>query len=402
MKKKATIALLFLLVAASLSSCAQGSVHDDGQDFYSFELLGTASQPKEFQTAVWISYIDYKPMLTGKTAEQYSDNLDIMFDNLISIGTNTIYFQVRPFSDSLYPSEYYPKSYLVSGDFSEDFEFDPFKILLEKAKQNGVEVYAWINPYRLSSGNYGNPDLTAYFTEKNLAMTSGSLIMLDPASDEVIELIVNGAREVCENYDIAGVIFDDYYYPADFSVDAESYKQSGSSESQAQWRRNNVSELIRRMYDAVHGAGKLFGISPAGVIARNRDSYGLDVELFCRERGYIDFISPQIYYGFENQSMAFLSALKAWGALVEDTEIDCVVSLAAYKAGSYDRYAGSGDGEWQTNFDILSRQYAEISGNQCFAGMALFRYGSLFAPNESVSTFAVLERENLKQSILGG
>ena len=105
---------------------------------------------------------------------------------------------------------------------------------------------------------------------------------------------------------------------------------------------------------------------PAASIGRNKDSYGLDIAGICSKDGYIDFISPQIYFGFNNQAMPFSDVLAQWAKAVG--EMKCIISVAAYKTGTVDKFAGSGSGEWQTSFDILARQYEAIeSNNVCSA-----------------------------------
>ena len=390
---------ILIVIVLCLTACG---FEQNAEDRYSFETLGKSEvkQPKE--VAVWISYIELKSILTGNDEQVYRDNLKGIFENLSTLSADTVYLQVRPFADSIYPSDIYPKSSLVSSDTGAAFVFDPLKIFIDVAKESGVGVYAWINPFRLSSGSYGNSDFIAKLAEKDMVLNCESGKMLDPSSADTAKLIADGAGEVCNKYDVLGVIFDDYFYPADFTVDKSSYDkycESGGSLSQADWRCSNVNNVLAATHTAVAGAGKQFGISPAASIGRNKDSYGLDIAGICSKDGYIDFISPQIYFGFNNQAMPFSDVLAQWAKAVG--EMKCIISVAAYKTGTVDKFAGSGSGEWQTSFDILARQYEAIESNNVCSGIALYRYGSLFTPDESVSSFAVIERENLKNSILG-
>lgn len=391
---------VLLLLALTLTACQ--SAVPMGQDPYAFAALGRAKAPRtpDKTVAVWVSYLDYKPMLTGKTEQQFRDACEQMLDNMAPLSVNTVYFQVRPFSDSLYPSAFFPRSAFAPGSGSE-FAFDPLAVLLELAGARNIAVWAWINPYRITSGSYGDAGFLAQWEKEGAVLVSGALKMLDPANEQAVSLIAEGAGEVCRNYAVEGVIFDDYFYPADRKADAESYARytsGGGTLPQAAWRCENVAEMVRAVSANVRAAGKLFAISPAGSIPRNRDSYGLDIEALCRE-GLLDAVSPQIYYGYQNQAMPYESTLKSWLELCEQTQTPCVVSLAAYKSGRYDTYARAGSGEWQTSFDILARQYKDAAAEAGCAGIALFRYGSLFGDDEAIGAFAVLERENLKEAL---
>ena len=123
---------VLLLLALTLTACQ--SAVPMGQDPYAFAALGRAKAPRtpDKTVAVWVSYLDYKPMLTGKTEQQFRDACEQMLDNMAPLSVNTVYFQVRPFSDSLYPSAFFPRSAFAPGSGSE-FAFDPLAVLLELA-----------------------------------------------------------------------------------------------------------------------------------------------------------------------------------------------------------------------------------------------------------------------------
>lgn len=398
MKKLLLLAVAIILM---LSGCNKAELLN-GQDIYSYDVLGAISVPEKKTVAVYISYLDLSDKLTGKSEEEYTENISQMQTNMQSLGINTAYFHVRPFCDSLYPSKLFPKSYYVSGDYSKEFTFDPLEIFIASAAQKGIDVYAWINPYRLSGGGISNAEAVSSFSEKGLVLKNGEAAYLDPNSSEVQALIADGAKEVCSNYNVKGIIFDDYFYPSDMASDLEKYNEyrlAGGTLTQRDYRIAAVSSLLKAVHKAASECGKEFGISPAGSIERNADSYGLDVNEVCLSEGYIDFISPQIYFGFNNQSMPFEKVLDQWQRAAEAGNKRLIISLAAYKAGSFDTYAGSGSDEWQKSFDILAKQ-SEAAFDIC-EGIALFRYDSIFEPAEAVSSFAVIERSNLKNTLDG-
>lgn len=145
----------------------------------------------------------------------------------------------------------------------------------------------------------------------------------DPASASVRSLIVSGVEELVRGYDIAGVLFDDYFYPTTSAeFDAESYSDYTAGAgmlSLAQFRLQNVSTLIAQTYAAVKKAdnGVLFAVSPDASISRNLSRHYADVKTWCSEAGYIDAIVPQIYFGFENQTMPFAAVCGSGRSFVQ-------------------------------------------------------------------------------------
>ena len=78
---------------------------------------------------------------------------------------------------------------------------------------------------------------------------------------------------------------------------------------------------------------------------------GADVASWCSARGFLDYICPQLYVNFENETLPFGTAAQAWKNLVVNPEIDLYFGLAVYKAGS-----DADGGTWKTANDILARQ----------------------------------------------
>ena len=172
--------------------------------------------------AVYFSYIELSKYIMDKSDQKQQGNIKEILDNLSNLNFNRIILHVRPFSDSIYKSEYYPVSKYILNDKGEYPSYDVLKYFIDEAHKRNIKVDAWINPYRVS--NISNEDLIndySSITEKG--------IYLNPAKKEVQELIVNGIVEIVENYDIDGIHFDDYFYP-DKKIDLneyEEYKKNG-------------------------------------------------------------------------------------------------------------------------------------------------------------------------------
>ena len=369
-----------------------------------------AEQPDEVR-AIWLSYLDLKPMLLNSDdssvgQEQFTKNIEQAFDNVKALGLNTVIAQVRPFSDALYESELFPWSYLAGGEEGVDPGFDPLEIMVEEAHERGLRLEAWLNPYRVRN-SATNAELSAENPATAMLKTGDAIqyngaITYNPASKKAQQLIVDGVREIVENYEVDGIHFDDYFYPTtDVAFDAASYAQyqtGGGTMSLADWRRENVNQLVRAVYAAVKEIDPevVFGISPQGNMENNYDKQFIDVEEWLTEDGYIDYICPQIYFGFDNSTYPYAETVEAWSDLIEN-DVQLYIGLSPYKIGTEDTYAGSGRWEWANSGDILVRQVDTARQAEHYKGFSLFRYDSVFQPQSGVKAAVQEEIDSLKQ-----
>ena len=283
----------------------------DGVDQY-----GSPASSDEMR-GVWVAYLSLDNVNKAK--------IDSIVSNAKQNGMNTIYFHVRPFGDALYKSNYYPWSHLVTGTQGEapSDGFDPLAYAVEAAHREGLELHAWLNPLRimLNSGVYP-PTLSAdnpYNVWRNDDNAENDDWVIDygkgkyynPAIPEVRELIVNGVKEIVENYNVDGIHWDDYFYPAsdDSFDDSEAYAEymlGGGKLSLSDWRKQNISTLVKSVYSAVKASDSEveFGISPAGNI-ENCLSAGADVKTWGSQEGYVDYLCPQIYWTNDNTVAPF-------------------------------------------------------------------------------------------------
>ena len=149
----------------------------------------------------------------------------------------------------------------------------------------------------------------------------------------------------------------------------------------------SVWALVRQMYGAVKAADKdiVFGVSPRGINSQTYELLYADVEEWVQNPGYLDYIAPQIYYGFENASAPYSRTLKEWTEMVTQKDVDLLIGLSPYKIGAEDRYAGAGREEWLKHDDIISRQIDETRRYENCDGVILFRYEQVFAsPTEAM------------------
>ena len=362
-----------------------------------------AALPAGEWRAVWVSYLEWAGM-DFSSEEAFRAGAAALMDNCLSIGLNTVIVQVRPFGDALYRSRLFPWSHVCTGEQGKDPGFDPLDVLITEAHSRGLSLEAWVNPYRLRS----SAKMPAALAESSLANTHpewvcavGEGLYLNPALPEAADYVVQGVAELVQNYAVDGIHFDDYFYPTrDESIDRaeyEAYVSGGGDKGLNEWRRDSVSAFAAGLYSLVksYGSDKIFSISPAGNIDGNENALFADVELWLSTPGYADYIIPQVYFGFENQSLPFEKTAKRW-ASVSDGRVGIIWGLAAYKCGTQDKNARSGSSEWAENSDIIARQLSFVRPLNAYCGFALFSYSYMFG---KINENAKKEMQNLENML---
>ncbi len=323
---------------------------------------------EEEMRAVWVPYMNLTMSNGDGSAATFYETFDKIVEGAKEKGMNTLIVHVRPFGDSLYPSEYFPWSSILTGTQGIHPGYDPLEYMVEAAHQAGMEIHAWVNPLRIQSKN--TPEVLAqsnpYNQWKQDPEKAGWTVDLstgkyyNPAYPEVRQLIADGVKEIVTLYNVDGVQFDDYFYPTESKTfDSAAYQEylADLPEGEAamelgDWRRENINELVAQCYEAVKEANPkaVFGISPQGNIT-NDWNMGADVARWCSTSGYIDYICPQLYVNFEHPTLPYDGAAEEWRELVTSEEVDLYLGLAVYKAGS-----DSDEGTWKNSSDILARQ----------------------------------------------
>ena len=340
--------------------------------------------------AIWISCYDYTSA-SGKTRAEYKAVTDKMFKNIKDMGLNTAFVHLRAFSDAFYKSDIYPYSAYIAGKEGASLPFDPFEVLLESAQSFGISVHGWINPFRvstkkdtslLSASNPAKKILDAGNSDGRICILSNG-IYYNPAHTENHKMIIDGVREIISKYNIDGIHIDDYFYPSTSAevdkIQYNKYKSEGGNSSLSEWRISCVNAFVSALYSAVKAADPSLtvSISPAGSFEKNYNNYYADFRLWLSTPGYADMIIPQIYFGFEHETLDFNTLLTEWGSLRRHSGVQLVCGIAAYKCALKDSYAGSGSAEWQQSSDILARQLAGIRKNSSYSGFAVFSYQDL-------------------------
>jgi len=356
---------------------------------------------------IWISYLDHISLMKGKSESQYRENIGKAFDNCVSLGINTVYVHARSHGDAFYESELFPWSKNASGTLDVSPGYDPFEVLIDEAHERSLSVQAWINPLRMfrprDVASYKDYILYDWYKDKNgtYIVEVGSYYYLNPAYDETIKLVCDGASEIVANYDVDGLHIDDYFYPTtDASFDKKAFSESGYS-SLADFRFANCDRMVEGLYDCVKNANPtaLFSVSCQGSIENNYEKIYADVEKWCKEDGYIDYIVPQIYYGFDNSTQPYSKCLARWDAFASAGGKPLVVGLSAYKIGTEDTWAGDGKNEWITDSAILARQLQEAMECSSYGGTSLYSYNSIFSADSDVYEQVWAEMDEYKNII---
>lgn len=219
-----------------------------------------------------------------------------------------------------------------------------------------------------------------------------------PLMKKLEKLILSGVDEILDNYDIDGIHYDDYFYPSD-TIDLENYneaKKDNQDLTLQQFRLENTTKLIKETYERVKKKNKniLFGISPEGNITNNYEVNYIDTKKFASEEGYVDYLMPQIYFGFFNSVKPFYQTVKEWNSYITTDKVKLIPALAFYKVGCEDLYAKDGQYEWVESNNIIAREVLTSRPLSNYQGFAIFRYDSILSDNLTDQAFK--EKENLK------
>lgn len=335
---------------------------------------------------IFISYIEYKKYLKDKNALDMKKEIDKMINTVKDYNINFIILHAKPFSDAIYESKIFPSSSSIVSEEGDKLPFDVLDYFIKKAHKNNIQIHAWINPYRIS--NYTDTSKISitnpaykWLNTNNVKVIQDKGIYYNPASSEVQELIISGVAELVENYDIDGIHMDDYFYPDD-TIDLENYEQFKNTISLSDYRLSNTNKLVKSIYTTIKKIkpNVVFGISPEGNIENNYKNNYADVKTWVTNEGYIDYIMPQLYYGFSNETQPFIPVINKWKDLIT-IDIDFMPALALYKVGIVDEYAKSGKEEWINDKDVITKQIKIINNMEKTAGYSLFRYSYLIEKN---------------------
>ncbi|WP_039932479.1 glycoside hydrolase family 10 protein [Limnospira maxima] len=297
-----------------------------------------ANQPshqREFR-GVWVASvvnIDWPSASNLSVAQQKSELLAIL-NRMQELNLNALVLQIRPTGDAFYQSQIEPWSTWLTGRQGQAPNpfYDPLQFAVEESHKRNIELHAWFNPYRARMGSERGPfapnHMAAVYPQ--YAYRYGDLIWMDPGAKEVQDRTYNVIMDVVRRYDIDAVHLDDYFYPYPKPGIAfpdgqtyNAYRAAGGNLSLADWRRNNVNQMIFRLYQGIKEIKPYvkFGISPFGIYRPGKapgivgmDQYEAifaDVKLWM-DRGWLDYLSPQLYWRIDPPQQSYPVLLDWW------------------------------------------------------------------------------------------
>lgn len=327
---KRTLVLLVLAASLCIPATARRSRNEQAV---------TQIQPKREFRGAWIQAVNRQ--FEGIPARLLKAELSRQLDSLQTCGINAILFQVRVEGDALYRSDLEPWSRYLTGAQGQapDEDWDPLQFMIEQCHARGMELHAWINPFRARTGG------TTVLSPKHQIslhperfVKYGDLTLFNPALQENHDFICQVAADIVKRYDIDGFHMDDYFYPYPdggraFNDDAQ-WRAAKGFESRDDWRRDNVNRFIEQIYTTVKTVKPWvkFGISPFGIYRNASVSYpdgsqsnglenysGLyaDIMLWI-EKGWMDYCIPQVYWNHGNAAADYTILTNWWAEHASD------------------------------------------------------------------------------------
>ena len=321
MKAKTTIMMVCLL-AAWLCSCSNKGVYSS-----------SAPAKREFRGA-WIQCVNGQ--FQGLGTQGMQQNLTLQLDELKKDGVNAIIFQVRPECDALYASPYEPWSRFLTGTQGKAPSpyWDPLAWMVEECHKRGMEIHAWINPYRAKTkGTTMLANTHVSITHPERVFSYDGLHILNPGNPANREYICTVVKDIVKRYDIDGLHIDDYFYPypaagQTIPDDREFAAYNNGFKDKNQWRRDNVNVFIKQLGEAIKSVKPWvkFGVSPFGIYRNKKsdplngsDTNGLqnyddlyaDILLWVNN-GWIDYCVPQVYWEIGNKVADYKTLITWW------------------------------------------------------------------------------------------
>ena len=291
-----------------------------------------SDQPKREFRGAWIQAVNGQWQGIGREAMQ--TELTRELNELKADGINTILFQVRVEGDALYESRIEPWSRYLTGQQGTPPTpyWDPLAWMVEQCHARGMELHAWINPYRAKTKGTQALATTHYAVlHPERCFSYDGLMLFDPGYPENRAFICEVARDIVSRYDIDGFHIDDYFYPYPVAGNAipddASYATYGQGRDRGDWRRENVNTFIRELGATIHATKPWvkFGVSPFGIYrnqrswaqgsntrgTQNYDDLYADILLWVQQ-GWIDYNVPQIYWEIGHKLADYETLIRWW------------------------------------------------------------------------------------------
>ncbi len=297
---------------------------------------------REFRGA-WLHTV-WQTQYKSRSTEANKKALIQQLDSLHKAGINAVFFQVRPQADAFYESKIEPWScYLTEAGKAPVPFWDPLEFVIEECHARGMELHAWLNPYRVTSNARqiaSLPKNHIYHKHPERFLRYDGKLYFDPGLPENREFIGRVVEDIIRRYDVDGIHFDDYFYPYPVKgkefPDSKSYARYGKGMKRADWRRHNVDLLIEEIHTRIASVKPWvrFGVSPFGIYRNkksdpkgsdtngleNYDSLYADV-LLWENKGWVDYLMPQLYWELDHKSASYRVLIDWWNNNVSNRHL---------------------------------------------------------------------------------
>lgn len=343
-------------------------------------VLAEELAPKREFRGAWLHVIGQSQYMQ-KSTDQCKAYIIDQLDKLSEAGCNAVIFQIRPTADAMYVSDIEPWSCWLTGKRGKAPSplWDPLAFIIEQAHKRGMELHAWLNPYRVTSNaKEVLPPDHLYNKERHRFFRYDNKIFFDPAYQENRDYISQVIAYIVTRYDIDAIHMDDYFYPypagGAFNADTASYAKFGNGQNKGDWRRHNVDLLIEQLHSTIKGIKPWvrFGISPFGIWRNKRsdprgsDSGGLqnyddlyaDILLWA-EKGWIDYVAPQLYWELDLKVAPSRKLAQWWN---DNIHSPVQLYIGQDTKRTMDKPTATDKNELATKIDI-SRRLPNVCGN---------------------------------------
>ncbi|MCF6270700.1 MAG: family 10 glycosylhydrolase [Melioribacteraceae bacterium] len=313
------------------------------------QVFSQTTTPKRELRGAWLSTvrnIDWPSSPSNTTEKKISDLIGII-DYLKATNINAVIMQIRPASDAMYQSNIEPWSYWLTGQQGKAPSpfFDPLQIAIEEAHKRGMELHAWLNPYRvrLASYNLALDEMNVARRHPEWVLNIDGDEILDPGIPEVRQHIVDVITDIISRYDLDAIHFDDYFYLSGITnEDDQTFADYPNGfTDKGDWRRDNVNELLRMIYATIQAVNPRvkFGQSPPGIWKSGtpEGTWGWNVysAIYCDavtwlDEQIIDYLAPQLYWSFGG-GQDYGKLAPWWASVSNDRHI--YPGLAYYRVG---------------------------------------------------------------------
>lgn len=292
---------------------------------------------EEFRAA-WVATVANIswPSKPGLSTKEQKEEAIALLDFLSKHNYNAVILQVRPQCDALYQSQIEPWSYYLTGKqgHAPSPWYDPLQFWIEETHKRGLELHAWLNPYRAhhsSAPKISENSITIKHPELVVELANG-MWWMDPSLEDTKKHSLAVVKDLVKRYDLDGIHFDDYFYPyesyndgKDFPDDKSwnNYLNSGGKLTRGDWRRDHVNDFIQRVYTAIKKQKPYvkFGISPFGIwkpgYPKSVVGFNQYEKLYANaklwlNKGWIDYFTPQLYWKTDQIGQSFPELLGWW------------------------------------------------------------------------------------------